>query len=103
MDEQTVMMWVAVLGLLLTIVGAIIQIIRVMFNQAQQLLVSPLVSQIASLGEKINSLGLVLNNLKEELAATRERLAKVEASTKSAHHRLDAIDGQLHEHFNGGV
>lgn len=100
--EQTVLMWVAVLGLVISIVAGMAKVVQIMFKQAQLLLVAPLTSQLATLSEKITAFGKIVDDFRAEMAATRERLAKVEASAKSAHYRLDEIGEQFHEHLSEG-
>lgn len=100
MDEQTVLMWVGIIGLFITILAGIIKIIQVLFNQAQQLLVAPLISQIATLGEKITGFAKSVDEFRTEMATTRERIAKIEASAKSAHKRLDELNDEFHTHIH---
>ena len=80
------MMWVGVIGLIITIITG----------------VSKLSAQLATLSEKIASFAKSVDNFREDLSSTRERLAKVEASAKSAHHRLDDFGKELTDHINGG-
>lgn len=100
MDAQTILMWVGIIGLLITIIAGIVRIIQVLFNQAQQLLVAPLISQIATLGEKITGFAKSVDDFRTEMTLTRERIAKIEASAQSAHKRLDELNDEFHTHLN---
>ena len=99
MNTDTIIMWTAVIGLLITIFAGIVKIVQAMFTQAQHLLVAPLISQLATLSEKITTFGKIIDDYRVEQAATRERLAKVEQSADTLHERVDKIDEQFHNHL----
>lgn len=86
--EQTVIMWVTVLGFAIVVTRAV-------FHQAQALLAAPLIAQIATLSESIKDFAKAVQALKDEIVNLRERVAKNEASTKSAHLRIDEIKEML--------
>lgn len=93
--ENTVLMWVGVLGLLITIIGGFGYIVRVIFRQAQALLVAPILARIDLLSISLDRLKEVLDRLQNESSLQRERIAKVEQSSKAAHHRIDFLANNL--------
>ena len=48
------------------------------------------------LNQAIKNLQLLITNIQEQQRLIDLRLARVEESTKSAHHRIDGIDDLLH-------
>ena len=60
---------------------------------AKCLIVSPLKESILGLQRAIEKLEKSLAILDEKMDSQRERIARVEASTKSAHMRIDDIAG----------
>jgi len=100
MDPDKVLMWTAIFTLALALLGSIAGIIKVMFDQAQKLLVAPLTSELAHLSERITTFGNQIDKISEALNDTRERIAKVESSAKQAHHRLDDLNKRLEDHVN---
>ena len=66
----------------------------------QYIVIRPLQASIASLGEAVSSLRTLLQDIECRLnTETRNldtRIVCVEESTKSAHKRIDDIEGELH-------
>lgn len=52
--------------------------------------------------DTINEMKSERSEMKKELAVHEQKLAKVESSTASAHHRLDGIEERLNIKENGG-
>ena len=52
--------------------------------------------------DTINEMKSERSEMKKELAEHEQKLTKVEASTASAHHRLDGIEERLNIKENGG-
>jgi len=100
MDPERVLMWVGIIGLAITITAGISKIVRVVFQQAQQLLISPLTSEMSHLSEKITTFGNQVEKFSDALTNARERIAKVEDSAKQAHHRLDDLSKRFDDHVN---
>ena len=55
------------------------------------------------LNQAIKNLQLLITNTQEQQRLIDLRLARVEESTKSAHHRIDGIDDLLHHGGWGGT
>lgn len=66
----------------------------------QYIIISPLQHSIASLGEAVTKLEQLLNDINNRVnCETRNldtRIVHVEESTKSAHKRIDALEGEVH-------
>lgn len=77
MDVQTVSVIVGILGLC-----------GVIFNHA---VIKPLSASIQELRELIESTQEYIRGVEEKRQSMAERLARVEASAASAHHRLDDL------------
>jgi len=57
------------------------------------LIVKPLQGAIETLQKAIDKMETMLNNLSEEQKSIDKRLVAVEESTKSAHKRIDGMEG----------
>lgn len=74
-----------------------IQIIAVITFAAgigKLLIVNPLQKAIDSLSSAVNEMKDMLSRLDQEQKGIDKRLVVVEESTKSAHHRIDGIEGR---------
>jgi hypothetical protein len=71
----------------------IIAIIGFAAGIVKQLLVKPLQLAIDSLQKAIEKMEIVLSHLSEDQKGIDKRLVAVEESTKSAHKRLDGMEG----------
>ncbi len=49
------------------------------------------------ISEGVNEIKSDMKNVKADILSLRERMASVESSTKSAHHRLDKLEGNSDE------
>ncbi len=58
-------------------------------NRAEATQITAVIVKLETIGEGVNEIKLDMRNIKNEIKDIRERLTKVEESTKSAHHRLD--------------
>lgn len=84
------MEWLGIIGpvtALLGVVGAI-------FNFS---VIQPLNASIRNLNDSIENMKESLHDIDEKRQVQAERLATVESSVKSAHHRLDEIAQRLNE------
>lgn len=57
--------------------------------------IKPLNAAIAQLGKAIEQLQKQLQEVDDKRQAQAERLSAVEMSTKSAHHRIDSLEGRI--------
>ena len=60
-------------------------------NRAEATQITAVIVKLETIGEGVNEIKLDMRNIRNEIKDIRERLTKVEESTKSAHHRLDDI------------
>lgn len=70
------------------VIVAILSLCGVIFNYA---VIKPLSASIKELRELIGNTREYIRGVKEKRQNMAERLAKVEASAASAHHRIDAL------------
>jgi len=71
---------------LITVIGFASVIVKL-------LIVKPLQGAIETLQKSIEKMETMLNNLSEEQKSIDKRLVAVEESTKSAHKRIDGMEG----------
>ena len=76
------------------VIVAIISICGVIFNYA---VIKPLSSSIEELRELIESTQAYIRGVEEKRQNMAERLAKVEASAASAHHRMDTLEKRMNQ------
>lgn len=74
------------------VIIAILSLCGVIFNYA---VIKPLSDSIQELRELIESTQEYIRGVEEKRQNMAERLAKVEASAASAHHRLDAMEKRI--------
>lgn len=82
---------------LVQIIGVIVAILSlcgVIFNYA---VIKPLSSSIQELRELIESTQAYIRGVEEKRQNMAERLAKVEASAASAHHRMDTLEKRMNQ------
>lgn len=82
------MEWLGIIGpvtALLGVVGAI-------FNFS---VIQPLNASIRNLNDSIENMKESLHDIDEKRQMQAERLATVESSVKSAHHRIDTLEGRM--------
>lgn len=82
---------------LVQITGVIVGILSlcgVIFNYA---VINPLSSSIQELRELIESTQEYIRGVEEKRQNMAERLAKVEASAASAHHRMDTLEKRMNQ------
>lgn len=60
-------------------------------NRAEATQITAVIVKLETIGEGVNEIKVDMRNIKNEINDIRERLTKVEESTKSAHHRLDGM------------
>lgn len=95
--------WLANISIVLAVVAGIVKIIQWVFTLAQKLLVAPLSAQLADLTAQIGTFGEQVKELTRTLTAMGERVAKIEASAKSAHHRIDTLEERVDAHIGDSV
>lgn len=76
------------------VIVAILSLCGVIFNYA---VIKPLSSSIEELRELIESTQAYIRDVEEKRQNMAERLAKVEASAASAHHRMDTLEKRLNQ------
>lgn len=74
------------------VIVAILSLCGVIFNYA---VIKPLSSSIQELRELIESTQTYIRGVEEKRQNMAERLAKVEASAASAHHRMDTLEKRM--------
>lgn len=74
------------------VIVAILSLCGVIFNYA---VIKPLSASIRELRELIESTREYIRGVEEKRQNMAERLAKVEASAASAHHRLDTMEKRI--------
>lgn len=74
------------------VIVAVLSLCGVIFNYA---VIKPLSDSIQELREVIESTRDYLYGVEEKRQRMAERLAKVEASAASAHHRLDTLEKRI--------
>ena len=74
------------------VIVAILSLCGVIFNYA---VIKPLSDSIQELRELIESTRDYIHGVEEKRQGMAERLAKVEASAASAHHRLDTMEKRI--------
>ncbi len=76
------------------VIVAILSLCGIIFNYA---VIKPLSASIKELRELIESTREYIRGVEEKRQSMAERLAKVEASAASAHHRLDTMEKRLNQ------
>lgn len=76
------------------VIVAILSLCGVIFNYA---VIKPLSSSIKELRELIESTQAYIRGVEEKRQNMAERLAKVEASAASAHHRMDTLEKRMNQ------
>jgi predicted nucleic acid-binding Zn-ribbon protein len=94
-----VMDWLGKLVIVLTVIGGIAKITQIIFSLAQKLMVAPIVTQFANFSAEIKALNATIENLRQTIVNMGERVAKIEASAKSAHHRIDTLEERVDAHI----
>lgn len=74
------------------VIVAILSLCGVIFNYA---VIKPLSASIKELRELIESTREYIRGVEEKRQNMAERLAKVEASAASAHHRIDGLEDRV--------
>lgn len=82
------MEWLGIIGSL----AAVFTVIGAIFNFS---VIRPLNESIHSLSCVIKTMQQALRDIDEKRQEAAERLAKVESSTASAHHRIDTLEGRI--------
>lgn len=75
-----------------SVIVAVLSLCGIIFNYA---VIKPLSDSIQELRELIESTRDYLYGVEEKRQRMAERLAKVEASAASAHHRLDTLEKRI--------
>lgn len=78
-------------------VGAVVAVLSLAGTIFYYAVIHPLASAITSLGGSITELRLSVQTSEEKRQGMDLRLAKVESSTASAHHRLDTLEERMNE------
>nr|DAO06891.1 MAG TPA: Type II secretion system, protein M [Caudoviricetes sp.] len=76
------------------VIVAILSLCGVIFNYA---VIKPLSTSIEELRELIESTQEYIRGVEEKRQNMAERLAKVEASAASAHHRMDTLEKRMNQ------
>lgn len=76
------------------VIVAILSLCGVIFNYA---VIKPLSSSIEELRELIESTQAYIRDVEEKRQNMAERLAKVEASAASSHHRMDMLEKMMNQ------
>lgn len=76
------------------VIVAILSLCGVIFNYA---VIKPLSSSIEELRKLIESTQAYIRGVEEKRQNMAERLAKVEASAASAHHRMDTLEKRMNQ------
>lgn len=76
------------------VIVAILSLCGVIFNYA---VIKPLSASINELRELIESTREYIRSVEEKRQNMAERLAKVEASAASAHHRMDTLEKRMNQ------
>lgn len=76
------------------VIVAILSLCGVIFNYA---VIKPLSSSIEELRELIESTQAYIRGVEEKRQNMAERLAKVEASAASFHHRMDTLEKRMNQ------
>ena len=82
------MEWLSVIGPM----AAVFTVIGAIFNFS---VIRPLNESIHNLSCAIETMQQALWDIDEKRQEAAERLAKVESSTASAHHRIDTLEGRI--------
>ena len=82
------MEWLGIIGPVTALLG----VIGAIFNSS---VIQPLNTSIRNLNESIETMKASLHDIDEKRQMQAERLATVESSVKSAHHRIDALEGRM--------
>lgn len=73
-------------------VTALLGVLGVVFNYS---VIKPLNEAIQNLNDAIDKMQIELHEVEEKRQGMAERLACVESSTKSAHHRIDTLENRV--------
>ena len=95
MDYQ----WLANISIVLAVLVALIKVIQVIFKLAQQVMVAPLVAQLATCTAQMAELSRIIGSLRDTIITMGERVARIEASAKQAHHRIDTLEERVDAHI----
>lgn len=60
-------------------------------NKSEAAQITAVIVKLETIGEGVNEIKADMRNIKIDIYEIRERLSKVEESSKSAHHRIDEI------------
>lgn len=82
------MEWLSIIGPVTALLG----VIGAIFNFS---VIKPLNTSICNLNEAIETMKASLHEVDEKRQKQAERLATVESSVKSAHHRIDTLEGRM--------
>lgn len=82
------------MGQMTGVIVAILSLCGVIFNYA---VIKPLSASIEELRELIESTQEYIRDVEEKRQNMAERLAKVEASAASAHHRMDTLEKRMNQ------
>ncbi len=73
-------------------VTALLGVLGVVFNYS---VIKPLNEAIQNLNDAIDKMQIELHEVEEKRQGMAERLACVESSAKSAHHRIDTLENRV--------
>lgn len=90
---------ISALSLLVAIIVAIVSIRRGNSTDDRQSAsqITTLIVKLENIAEGVNEIKSDMRNVKNDVQDLRDRLIIVEQSTKSAHHRLDGLEGKREE------
>ena len=66
-------------------------------NKSEATQITAVIVKLETIGEGVNEIKADMRNIKNDIYEIRERLTKVEESSKNAHHRIDEMKGAKKE------
>lgn len=79
----------------LSIIGPVTGLLLALGTLFNFSVIKPLNSAIKNLSKAIEHMQMQLHDVDEKRQQQAERLAKVESSAASAHHRIDTLEGRM--------
>ena len=70
-------------------------------NKSEAAQITAVIVKLETIGEGVNEIKADMRNIKNDIYEIRERLTKVEESSKGAHHRIDEMKGEKRGQTNG--
>jgi len=67
-------------------------------NREEATNLTTLIVKLENISDGVNEIKSDMRNMKSDIQDLRDRLIRVEQSDKSAHHRIDTLEGKKEEH-----